>query len=267
LTDRITCSPRLLFTMSMFLIAGLCGCQDPGEIFIVGDAPEIKVEASTNFSAGFSVEKREIEYSVLGTGPDVVMLIATIHGNENAGTSIVRGIEMLLEDSEDILKKHQFIILPVANPDGFHHNIRYNANGVDLNRNFAAHNRLNNKINGKHALSEPESVIIENLITRYKPLRIVVFHEPLNCIDYDGPGLEIANAMSKYTYLPVKKLGGRPGSLGSYAGDTLGIPIITVELTPLAKYLTADQLWEKYANMTLAALLFTDPEGLQSVLQ
>ena len=32
------------------------------------------------------------------------------------------------------------VITPVANPDGFAENVRHNANGVDLNRNFPASN-------------------------------------------------------------------------------------------------------------------------------
>lgn len=249
------------------LFTSLCGCDAEKKTdFVLGPSPERIIEVPTTFTAGFSVENREIKYSVLGTGPDVTMIIATIHGNENAGTPIALRITRLLKDRKDLLRKHKIVILPMANPDGYHHNQRYNANDVDLNRNFAAFNRINNKRNGEHGLSEPESVIIENLLLRYKPNRIVSFHEPLTCLDYDGPGLEIAQAMGKYTDLPVKKLGGRPGSLGSYAGETLGIPIITVELTPHEKLMSTDQLWRKYANMTLAAIFYGDEKSLNSVL-
>ncbi|MCF7954501.1 MAG: hypothetical protein K9M75_01745, partial [Phycisphaerae bacterium] len=113
-----------------------------------------------------------------------------------------------------------------------------------------------NERNGPHGLSEPESRVIQELILRFKPDRIVVFHEPLACIDYDGPGGGIAYAMGRYTDLPVKKLGSRPGSLGAYAGETLGIPIITVELRPTAKMLSANELWAKYSKMTLAAISY-----------
>jgi protein MpaA len=60
--------------------------------------------------------------------------------------------------------------------------------------------------------------------------------------------------MGAHTDLPVKKLGSRPGSLGAYAGETLGIPIITVEFRPMAKLLSAEQIWAKYSKMTLAAI-------------
>jgi protein MpaA len=240
------------------LMAGLFGCDAPKKAkFVIGHSPikrVRKVRVVDTFTAGYSVENRKIEYSVLGTGDDVTFIIATIHGNESAGTPLARGIIELLKERGDILVRHKIVILPMANPDGFHHNQRYNANGVDLNRNFVAFNRINNERNGPHGLSEPESKIIERLILQYKPDRILSFHEPLACLDYDGPGGKIARAMGAHTDLPVKKLGSRPGSLGAYAGETLGIPIITVEFRPMAKLLSAEQIWAKYSKMTLAAI-------------
>lgn len=250
--------PKTVHTFIIALLAaGLCGCEAEKKTeFIVGPSPVKRIETRTSFSAGYSVENRMIDYSVLGTGEDVILIIATIHGNESAGTPIARGMIRFLKEQDDILKKHKIVILPIANPDGYHHNQRYNANGVDLNRNFAAYNRVNNARNGPHGLSEPESQIIEKLILLYKPDRIVTFHEPLACIDYDGPGRQIAEAMAAYTDLPVKKLGSRPGSLGAYAGETLGIPIITVEFRPQAKRLSANELWKKYSRMTMAAIVY-----------
>jgi len=107
---------------------------------------------------------------------------------------------------------------------------RENVHGIDLNRNFRASNRLNNETNGLKPLSEPESRAIEAVIRQYHPDRIVSIHQPLNCIDYDGPAQALAARMAQYCDLRVKKLGARPGSLGSYTGEELRIPTITVEL-------------------------------------
>ena len=187
------------------------------------------------------------------------MIIATIHGNESAGTPIARRMIEYLKGQEDMLTKYKVIVLPMANPDGYHHNKRYNANDVDLNRNFVAFNRINNERNGPHGLSEPESRIIEQLILRYKPNRIITFHEPLACIDYDGPALMLAKQMANYCELPIKRLGSKEGSLGSYAGITLGIPIITFEMWPTDSQLTSQTLWSKYGRAMLAAILYPDP--------
>jgi hypothetical protein len=54
--------------------------------------------------------------------------------------------------------------------------------------------------------------------------------------------------------LPVKRLGAYPGSLGAFAGEDLGIPIITVELPGAASRLTEDELWTRYGPMMIAAV-------------
>lgn len=238
----------------LLLAAGFCGCESERRGFSVGPSPERKIDPVKTYTAGYSVENRKIDCTVLGSGQDVIMIIGTIHGNENAGTPIARNLIGYLKKHDEILAGRKIVILPMVNPDGYYRNQRYNANGVDLNRNFVAFNRINNKVNGPHGLSEPESKVIQDLIIKYRPDRIITFHEPLACIDYDGPGGQLARAMGEYTDLPVKKLGSRPGSLGSYAGETLGIPIITVEFRPTARLLSSHRLWEKYSKMTLAAI-------------
>ncbi|MBW1939433.1 MAG: hypothetical protein JRI67_11870, partial [Deltaproteobacteria bacterium] len=89
-----------------------------------------------------------------------------------------------------------------------------------------------------------------------EPDRIVSIHQPLSCIDYDGPARMLADHMGQYCALPVKKLGAKPGSLGSYAGITLGIPIITFEMTEADSKLNSLALWQKYGKALLAAITF-----------
>jgi protein MpaA len=57
--------------------------------------------------------------------------------------------------------------------------------------------------------------------------------------------------------LPVRKLGSRPGSLGSFVGTTLERPIITWEL-PKDAGMNADSLWKTYGEALIAALRFTE---------
>jgi protein MpaA len=61
--------------------------------------------------------------------------------------------------------------------------------------------------------------------------------------------------------LPVRKLGVRPGSLGSYAGVELGVPIITLELPRNASDLSVDELWGRYGPSLVAAVLYPDEAG------
>jgi protein MpaA len=237
-----------LLSVSFMLI----GCQKVQEI---SDDETHLIPVIKHDMRAQSVEGRSIDCLVYGSGKDVILIMATIHGDENAGTPLIYKLIDHLRANTRYLDNRKVVLMPVANPDGLAANRRYNDRGVDLNRNFEAANRKNNVVNGLSALSEPESRFIKDVIARHDPNRIVTLHESLACIDYDGPGKEIAEHMGKYCDLPVEKLGSRPGSLGSYAGNTLGIPIITVELTE-NDYWQDDGLWKRYGQMLLAAITY-----------
>ena len=209
--------------------------------------------------AGRSVENRPVMYYVLGRGPEVVFILSTIHGDEPAGTPLVKKLADYLQQQRKFLEGHTVVLMPLANPDGLARNTRQNAKGVDLNRNFASQNRINNEEFGLTPLSEPEAYIIEQLIRQVNPDRIVSIHQPYGCIDYDGPGQMLANHMAKYCDLPVKKLGALPGSLGSFAGETLGIPTITFEMLENDSKLDSEILWNMYGNALLAAITYPNP--------
>jgi protein MpaA len=213
------------------------------------------------FFAGKSVGGKPILCEVYGKGPDVMIVIATIHGNEAAGTPLVAAFGKWLAAHPEELEGRRVVIVPIANPDGMAANERFNARGVDLNRNFPAGNwqQAEVKMHGDTPLSEPESRVLMQLVCRYFPDRIISIHQPINCIDYDGPAQELAEAMADVCPLPVKKLGGRPGSLGSFVGVTLGKPIITWEL-PKDAGMDSKKLWDVYGQALIAALRFQQSE-------
>lgn len=210
------------------------------------------------FVAGFSVENRPIEIRVIGVGYDVVFILSSIHGDESGGGPLVARLAAYLLDHPEIIEGRQVVLLPEANPDGVAAGTRENARGVDLNRNFTAANRRNNAKYGHAALSEPEAALIDAIIRAYSPDRIVTLHQPIACIDYDGAGRELAARMSDLSGLPVRKLGTRPGSLGAFAGVTLGIPIITVELPGKADDLDTERLFDRFGMMLVAAVVYPD---------
>ena len=94
------------------------------------------------------------------------------------------------------------------------------------------------------------------LVCHYFPDRVVSIHQPLACVDYDGPAQGLAEAMAAACPLPVKKLGSRPGSLGSFVGVTLRRPIITLEL-PKDAGMNGEKLWKTYGPALLAALRYS----------
>jgi len=116
-------------------------------------------DGTEKFVAGRSVEDRPIHCRVYGDGPDVLMVIATIHGSEAAGTPLVAAFGEWLTAHPAELAGRRVVIVPVANPDGMAATERFNSRGVDLNRNFPAGNwqQAEVKLHGETPLSEPES--------------------------------------------------------------------------------------------------------------
>jgi protein MpaA len=253
----------LVFVTAVFL----AGCGGGQEILTVASPYHSASEFVGRYDVvGTSVENRRIESLVLGQGDDVIFVIASIHGNENVGTPLVLQLTEYLYQHQDLLEGRKVVLLPVANPDGVFYNSRFNARGVDLNRNFSAANRRNNEQFGQAGLSEPEARIIGELIETHDPNRIVTIHQiskGLGCIDYDGPGKELAERMGEYCPLVVEKIGAQPGSLGSYAGETLGIAIITVELPREHGGFNSQRLWQRYGGALVAAVLYPEKAKLK----
>lgn len=237
-------------------LAGIAGCQSTHTG--VEASPRSDQVIVQRMVVGQSVEGRPINVEMYGRGPEVVLILAGIHGTERAGTPLLYRLGSLLRERPDLVRDRMVLLVPEANPDGCARKVRENNRGIDLNRNFPAANFTGQRRHGDRALSEPESRALRDLIAQYQPDRIVSLHQPLLCIDYDGPpeAKKLAEAMAKMCELPLKKLGGRDGSLGSWAGDTLGIPIVTVEFGRQAANMSEDELWDRYNQMLIAAIQF-----------
>ena len=242
----------VLLAVFAFLPAG---CSKPVAYVSLPYRP-VSESLIQQYVAGTSVENRAIEYMVLGNGNDVILILAAIHGSEKTGIPLVLQLSKYLQENPGLLDGRKVVLVPAANPDGVAHNYRFNARGVDLNRNFFAPDIDETESAENAVFAEPENRALEKIIRQYKPGRIVSIHQPLACIDYDGPGELIAAAMAEHCSLPVRKLGARPASLGSFAGVILDIPIITVELTEEDSLLSPDALWNLYGRTLLAAIVY-----------
>jgi len=200
---------------------------------------------------GESRQGRSIEGVVIGDGERVVLFLATIHGDEAAGTPLLRELAAHLLEHPAKVAGRTVVIVPVANPDGAGNGTRGNAAGVDLNRNYPTANFRPTRRNGPRPLSEPESCALHSLIEEFDPAVVVSIHQPLSCVDFDGPGRDLAVAMAAACRLPVRKLGARSGSLGSWVGETLGTPIVTLEMP---REVPAAAAWDRYGGALLEAI-------------
>lgn len=245
---------RITLLILASIIAGCAASETRRAVVTPLEAETENVEVVSPISVefplqGVSVEGRPLLCSVYGSGEETVMILGGIHGNEPASAVLARELCAYLEQHPDACGNATVVVAPAVNPDGLARGKRTNARGVDLNRNFDASNRRNSERFGYAPLSEPESRYIAALIERYQPDRMVSLHQPIACVDWDGPAEDLARAVSEASGLPMKKLGARSGSLGSYAGVELNIPILTIELPGKASSMEPEEVWRHYGEL------------------
>ena len=114
-------------------------------------------------SIGQSVQGRELWVLEVSDNPGLNELepefkyIANMHGDETVGRELsLFLIEWLVQEygtnqrATDLVNNTSIFIMPSMNPDGFESGDRYNANGVDLNRDFPDQfDDPNNSLNGR----------------------------------------------------------------------------------------------------------------------
>ncbi len=86
---------------------------------------------------GYSVQGRPILVYRLGWGTRSIVITGAIHGNETNTADLSDRLLTHFAANQHLLPPDTSLyIIPVLNPDGFSAGSRYNANNVDLNRNW-----------------------------------------------------------------------------------------------------------------------------------
>jgi len=212
--------------------------NEPG----VARQPESLVDASSRRPAaaspwqtiGHSHRGRPIRIRRIGHGPRRVIWIGGIHGNEQEGVISTRELPLAFTRVPGALGEVTLTIVEDINPDGTAMNRRGNAKGIDLNRNYPARNFVPGKSYGARPLDQPEARALHDLVRSERPHLVIVAHSwrEDHFINFDGPAVQYAElfaAESGYRVKPSDRISPTPGSLGSWVGRTLGIPILTLE--------------------------------------
>lgn len=166
-----------------------------------------------------------------------ILVFSLIHGDESDAGVLGR---YWIERLEKVDPRNNWRIIPILNPDGTQKKTRTNINGIDLNRNFPTTDwdqkaisfwkkeaqGSKRKYPGAKAASEPEVNCAIKHINEFKPDFVMSIHTPLNVLDFDGPKVKAPI----YDYLPWKRLGNFPGSLGRFLWVEKNIPVLTTEL-------------------------------------
>jgi predicted deacylase len=223
---------------------------------------------------GTSVEGREIEaYTFLpassadGKGETNLVFVGGIHGGYEWNSVVLAYtfIDYLSAHPEFIPENLTITIIPSANPDGVYKVIgkegrfatedvpkdidtspgRFNARGVDLNRNFDCRWSPNAVWRehpvgaGSSPFSEPEAMAIKNFMLAMRPDAVVFWHSQANAVyaSFCETGilpktLDIMNAYAQGSGYPAVKSFDAYEVTGDAEGwlASIGIPAITVEL-------------------------------------
>ncbi len=188
-------------------------------------------ESASQTVIGKSVENRDITAYHFGKGDTNLLFVGGIHGGYEWNTVLVSFelMDYLKENPSVIPENVKVTVIPVLNPDGLNKTVgtagrfsskdvptsqekqvagRFNANTVDLNRNFdcdwqsAAKWQNKTVSGGTKTFSEPESQAFKSYIEANKPSAVVVWYSAAggvyasNC--HNGVSAETRTLMTKY---------------------------------------------------------------------
>lgn len=211
-----------------------------------------RTQCQRQFSIGSSVEGRSINAYAFGTGPSTYVYMSNLHGDEKSGYYILSDwVDYLESHPADVPTKATIIVIPHLNPDGYAHSSRYNAHGVDLNRNFPSASWKSDVVilggstlvggGGPTPLSEPESLAIKNYLAAVSPRLVMSYHSQGSIVIANGSGdsNSIASMYASavdYRHIPTETSTDAfeydtTGALEDWLYEVPGIPTVLVELS------------------------------------
>ena len=204
---------------------------------------------------GTSAQGRPITAHWYGKGPNMVLFVGGIHGNEKSSVATLESwLDELEKYTDRIPVNRTIVVITSANPDGFSANSRFNASGVDLNRNFPSltwsstvsgpgYSGLVNG-GGTKPLSEPETTTLANFVNQHRPRAVFSFHATANLVspNYAGDSEAIAQLYASKTPYRFADGNQTDQALGySTSGDfefwlrDIGIPNVLIEQSTLTR--------------------------------
>ncbi|MDP3957899.1 MAG: M14 family metallopeptidase, partial [bacterium] len=229
---------------------------------------EEKNRGSQHELIGKSLEGRGIEAYTYGDGEEHLVFVGGIHGGYE-WNSVLLAYQFMeyLEENQSVVPDNLTVtVIPSANPDGVYSVVgkegrftimdvptdtevlragRFNARGVDLNRNFDCEWKPTSMWRSKQVsagsapFSEPEAMAIRNFILENDPDAVIFWHSQANAVYASECGagilpetLDMMNAYSRASGYPAAESFDQYEITGAAEGwlASIGIPTLTVEL-------------------------------------
>lgn len=200
----------------------------------------------TNVNKGLSFAGRPLQAYQWGHGKRRVLLWSQMHGNEPTATRALQKLMPRLSQQREWQEQLSLVIIPILNPDGAAVFSRYNAMGIDINRDA-------------RALCSPESQFLQQVVSDFKPHWAFNLHDQRSIysvgkpakpatISFLAPSLDGERSISSSRARAIRLIGALhremektlPGHCGRYSdefyprawGDALqarGIPTVLIE--------------------------------------
>lgn len=268
-------STKLIIVVLLLLLAGV-------GVWLVLDKKEVPPEpepepesvaevtpATTQSVIGYSTENRPIESFTFGNGETDLLLVGGIHGGYEWNSSLLAYelVDYLTNNPSVVANNLTVHIIPTLNPDGLFEatnqagrfvvtdipNIdihttgigRFNANQVDLNRNFDCRWTSEGTWRGQTVsagaapFSEPEAKALKAYVEKINPVASIFWHSRANNVYGSECGnpvttetLALMNTYAKaagYGEVPVFDAYPVTGAAEDWLAS-LGIPTVSVEL-------------------------------------
>lgn len=217
---------------------------------------------------GKSVQGRDIAAYTYGNGSRHIIFVGAIHGGYEWNTVLLsRRLMDYIEANPAVVPSNLTVtVIPILNPDGFFRVVgtvgaftsadvpvvsqtepgRFNARGVDLNRNFACNwqseSRWQNRtVNaGSVAFSEPEARALRDFVQDKNPRAVILFHSAADGVygascegEISPAGRELMNIYANASGYPAVESFDFYEITGDAEGwlAKIGVPSVSVELT------------------------------------
>ena len=161
---------------------------------------------------GYSVEGRPILVMKISDNPDKqepepeVRIVGTHHGNEWISTEIPILLTKWLLDNYGVndtatylVNNREIYIMPIFNPDGHVDQTRYNANGIDLNRNYGY--MWNGAGGDTEPYGQPETQAMYEFSQKHNFLLSLSFHSYGEVVNYIWNYTPVRTADDRYNNL------------------------------------------------------------------